>query len=117
MPLGRTLGRPFTPLRVATSARSSAIACLKAAFSASSRSARASKLAARQARKADLLRHRHARHRSGPPRPSATASAYLGPAFCPSYPNVLREPKVIWPEIGDRDFVRLFHDGGAYEAL
>src|SRR4051794_30912498 len=42
MPLGRSLGRSFTPLRVATSARSSAIACRKAAFSASSCSARAS---------------------------------------------------------------------------
>src|SRR3954466_11285480 len=42
MPLGLTLGRPFTPLSVATSARSSAIACRSAAFSASNRSARAS---------------------------------------------------------------------------
>ena len=41
--------------------------------------------AARQARKADLLRRRHARHRSGPSRPGATASAHLGPGFCPSY--------------------------------
>src|SRR4051812_296708 len=42
MPLGFTSGRPFTPLSVATSARNSAIACFRAAFSASSRSARAS---------------------------------------------------------------------------
>src|SRR5690242_8441935 len=42
MPLGLSLGRPLTPLRVATSAFSPAIACRRASFSASSRSARAS---------------------------------------------------------------------------
>src|SRR4051812_16073599 len=44
IPLGRTLGRPLTHLSVATSARSSAIACRKAAFSASSCSAKGSSL-------------------------------------------------------------------------
>src|SRR5690348_7872412 len=42
MPLGFTSGRPFTPLSVATSAFSSATARLRASFSASSRSAKAS---------------------------------------------------------------------------
>src|SRR4051794_28319140 len=42
MPLGFILGRPFTPLRVATSARSSAIVRFSAAFSASNRPATAS---------------------------------------------------------------------------
>src|SRR4051812_25638393 len=42
MPLGFTSGRPFTPLSVATSAFSSATACFRASFSASSRSAKAS---------------------------------------------------------------------------
>ena len=42
MPLGFTSGRPFTPLSVATSACSSATACFRASFSASSRSAKAS---------------------------------------------------------------------------
>src|SRR5690349_11927581 len=42
MPLGLTSGRRFTPLRVATSARSSATTPLRAAFSASSRSTSAS---------------------------------------------------------------------------
>src|SRR5690348_3300742 len=42
MPLGFSLGRPLTPLSVATSAFSPAITCRRASFSASSRSARAS---------------------------------------------------------------------------
>src|SRR4051794_38610846 len=42
MPLGFGLGRPLTPLSVATSAFSPAITCRRASFSASSRSARAS---------------------------------------------------------------------------
>ena len=42
LPLGLTVGRPFTPLSVATSARRSATACLSAALSASGRPARAS---------------------------------------------------------------------------
>src|SRR4051812_9845293 len=41
MPLGFGLGRPLTPLSVATSAFSPAITCRRASFSASSRSARA----------------------------------------------------------------------------
>jgi hypothetical protein len=44
MPLGFTLGRPFRPLRAATSPRSSAIAYFNAAFSVSSRSTKASSL-------------------------------------------------------------------------
>src|SRR4051794_6627283 len=42
MPLGLSLGRPLTPLSVATSAFSSVTTCRRASFSASSRSARAS---------------------------------------------------------------------------
>src|SRR4051795_659968 len=42
MPLGFSLGRPLTPLSVATSAFSPAITCRRASFSASSRSASAS---------------------------------------------------------------------------
>ena len=41
-------------------------------------------LSARQARKADLSRSRHGGDRSGPGRFRATASAHLGPGFCPS---------------------------------
>ena len=44
MPLGFTVGRPLRPLRAATSPRSSAIACFNAAFSANSRSDKASSL-------------------------------------------------------------------------
>src|SRR6185369_45926 len=51
-------------------------------------------LTARQARKADLLRSRHGGDRSGPGRSGATASAHLGPAFCPSYAALRLGPEI-----------------------
>ena len=51
--------------------------------------------AARQARKADLLRSRHGGDRSGPGRSGATASAHLGPAFCPSNYGAWQEAQLL----------------------
>src|SRR4051794_31301054 len=49
-------------------------------------------LTAWQARKADLLRSRHGGDKSGPGRSGTTASAYLGPAFYPSYLSGPKQP-------------------------
>src|SRR3954453_3875798 len=78
MPLGFILGRPFTPLRVATSARSSAIARFRAAFSASSRSATASSSARGRPERAIFPEADMAgtgRVRAGPAQPRQLTSA------------------------------------------
>ena len=53
-------------------------------------------LTARQARKDDLLRRRHARNKSGPYQPGTTALAHLSPGFYPSYAG-LNEPSQTTP--------------------
>src|SRR3954467_4176279 len=84
MPLGLILGRPFTPLSWATSARSSAIACCSAAFSASRRSARVSSSPRGRPEREIVLgadMPGEIESNSVPHNPSAHPS----PDFCPSY--------------------------------
>src|SRR4051794_18712896 len=84
MPLGLILGRLFTPLGWAPSARSSAIACCSAAFSASRRSARVSSSPRGRPEREIVLgadMPGEIESNSVPHNPSAHPS----PDFCPSY--------------------------------
>src|SRR5215212_554116 len=101
MPLGLILGRPFTPLSWATSARSSAIACCSAAFSASRRSARVSSSPRGRPEREIVLgagMPGEIESNSVPHNPSAHPS----PDFCPSYDGRQDVVEIVGDTAGQR---------------